>query len=94
MTHFTVRTSGQFSILLKAFRRQAGLTQREVASRLGVTQQTYSALERNAAAACSGKLLKVLNVLGADLVLAERVKTAAHPQESPEESRHVAHPRW
>ena len=38
----------QLSILLQAFRKEAGLTQSEVALRLGVTQQTYSTLERNA----------------------------------------------
>lgn len=48
MEHFTVRTAAQLPMLLQAFRKNAGLTQSEVALRLGVTQQTYSALERNA----------------------------------------------
>jgi len=34
--------------LLQAFRKEAGLAQSDVALRLGVTQQTYSALECNA----------------------------------------------
>lgn len=44
MDQFTVRTPDQLPALLRAFRKQAGLTQAEVALRLGVTQQTYSAL--------------------------------------------------
>ena len=42
---FTVRTTEQLPQLLKAFRKNAGLTQADVALRLGVTQQTVSALE-------------------------------------------------
>jgi DNA-binding XRE family transcriptional regulator len=43
------RPNGQWvPTLLQAFRKDAGMTQSEVALRLGVAQQTYSALERNA----------------------------------------------
>jgi HTH-type transcriptional regulator/antitoxin HipB len=52
MSRFTVRTADQLPTLLQAFRKEAGLTQSEVALRLGVTQQTYSALERNADTVC------------------------------------------
>jgi HTH-type transcriptional regulator/antitoxin HipB len=48
MNQFPIRTPDQLPVLLQGFRKAAGLTQREVALRLGVTQQTYSALERNA----------------------------------------------
>ena len=48
MDEFTVRTTEQLPLLLKAFRKNAKLTQAEVALRLGVTQQTVSAMERNA----------------------------------------------
>ncbi|MGO4396436.1 helix-turn-helix transcriptional regulator, partial [Variovorax sp. M-6] len=48
MPDFIVRTPEQLPNLLQAFRKQTGITQAEAAVRLGVTQQTMSALERNA----------------------------------------------
>jgi HTH-type transcriptional regulator/antitoxin HipB len=69
MTDFIVRTSEQLPALLQAFRKQAGLTQAEAAMRLGVTQQTMSALERNAEKVSAGRLMKLLSILGVDLVL-------------------------
>lgn len=77
MEHFTVRTAAQLPMLLQAFRKNAGLTQSEVALRLGVTQQTYSALERNAEKVSAGRLLKLLGILGVELVLS---KPGADPQ--------------
>ena len=44
MSQYTVRTPDQLPALLKAFRTQAGLTQGQLAPRLGITQQTLSAL--------------------------------------------------
>lgn len=76
-THFTVRTPHQLPILLRAFRKDAGSTQSEVALRLGVSQQTYSALERNADTVGTGRLLKLLNILGVELALS---KPAVDPE--------------
>ena len=70
-SHFTVRTADQLPTLLQAFRKQAGLTQNEVALRLGVTQQTYSTLERKADTVSAARLLKLLNILGVELVLSK-----------------------
>jgi HTH-type transcriptional regulator/antitoxin HipB len=69
MTDFIVHTSEHFSPLLQGFRRQAGLTQAEMAKRLGVTQQTLSAFERGAENASVGRVLEYLSILGVDLVL-------------------------
>lgn len=80
MPRFTVRTTDQLPMLLQAFRKEAGLTQREVALRLGVTQQTYSALERNADTVGAVRLLKLLNILGVSLVLD---KPEATPSNAP-----------
>ncbi len=40
MGEYPLRTVEQLSVLLQAFRKELGLTQRDVALRLGVTQQT------------------------------------------------------
>jgi len=69
MVDFTVRTAEQLPALLQAFRKQAGLTQAAAAMRLGVTQQTLSALERNAEKISADRLLQVLNIFGVELVL-------------------------
>ncbi len=69
MNSYTVRTADQLPALLQAFRKDAGLTQSDVALRLGVTQQTYSALERNAEKVSATRLLKLLSILGVELSL-------------------------
>ncbi len=69
MREFTVRTPEQLPAMLRGFRKQAGLTQAEVAARMGVSQQTLSALERNAEAVSAGRLMRLLAVLGVELVL-------------------------
>ena len=69
MADFVVRTPDQLPALLQAFRKQAGLTQEEAAVRLGVTQQTLSALERNAEKVSAARLMKLLGLLGVELVL-------------------------
>lgn len=77
MEEFTVSTTAQLPTLLKAFRKTAKLTQADVAMRLGVTQQTVSAMERNAESVSAERLMKLMGILGVDLVL--RARPAASP---------------
>jgi HTH-type transcriptional regulator/antitoxin HipB len=73
---------------------RAGLTQREVALRLGVTQQTYSVLERNADTIGAARLLKLLNILGVELALSRPSQAAdgsAVPGQMP---RDKGQPHW
>ncbi|ANH67248.1 helix-turn-helix transcriptional regulator [Mitsuaria sp. 7] len=87
MPRFTIRTADQLPTLLQAYRKEAGLTQAEVALRLGVTQQTYSALERNADTVGAARLLKLLNILGVELDLNKpsppHLSTPGGPSASP-----------
>lgn len=76
MSEYQLRTAEQLSILLQAFRKESGMTQSEVALRLGVTQQTYSTLERNAESVGVARLLKLLGILGVELVLSKPASTA------------------
>jgi len=72
MHPYAVHAAEQLPALLKAFRKAAGLTQGEVAARLGVTQQTLSALERNAQKVSVERLLHLLGILGVDMVLQKK----------------------
>lgn len=76
MSEFTPRTPQQLPGLLQSFRKACGLTQSEVALRLGVTQQTLSALERNADKVSAARLMALLAVLGVELVLRQQVAGA------------------
>lgn len=69
MSQYTVHAAEQLPALLKAFRKESGLTQAQVAASLGVTQQTLSALERNAQKVSAERLLHLLSVLGVEMVL-------------------------
>lgn len=76
MPQLPLRTAAQLPPLLQAFRKAAGLTQREVALRLGVSQQTYSAMERNADKVGAARLLRLLHILGVELVLTQPGQSA------------------
>ena len=78
MNDFPVRTPEQLPGLLQSFRKMAGLTQAELALRLGVTQQTLSAMERNAAKVSADRLMKLLQILDVELVLRKRPTEPAH----------------
>ncbi|MGS0891201.1 helix-turn-helix domain-containing protein [Burkholderia stagnalis] len=66
---FPVQTLNQLRPILVGFRKSEGLTQAQLAARLGVTQQSYAQLEANPAAVSIERLFKVLNVLGVRLTL-------------------------
>ena len=84
MKNYPLQTPDQLQPILAAFRNTAGLTQADLAVRLGVTQQTYSAAERNAANMGVAKLMAVLNALDVELVLQPKsVKTALAPSNQP-----------
>ena len=88
MSRFTVRTADQLPSLLQGFRKETGLTQSDVALRLGVTQQTYSALERNAENIGAARLLKLLGILGVTMVLDKPVPAPSPGPASTDQ------PRW
>jgi HTH-type transcriptional regulator / antitoxin HipB len=91
MDQFVVRTPGQLSGLLRGFRDARGLTQVEAAARLGVTQQTLSALERNADRVSVARLMKLLSILGVELVLRE---AAGEPVAPGETARRTGKASW
>jgi HTH-type transcriptional regulator/antitoxin HipB len=80
MSDYTIQTAEQLKPIIAGFRKSAGLTQEDLAMRLGITQQTYSVAERNAPSMSVSKLLAVLNALGVELVLQSKpTKTDGTP---------------
>lgn len=67
--HYHVRTLEQLRPLLLGLRKAAGLTQTQLAARLGVSQQSYARLEANPAAASVERLYRALRALDAELAL-------------------------
>ena len=79
MRDYIIRTPQQLPAVLQGFRKQAGVTQAEAALRLGVTQQTLSAFERNADKVSAARLMRLLSVLGVELVLRKDGAAAPEP---------------
>jgi HTH-type transcriptional regulator/antitoxin HipB len=79
MADFPVRTAEQLIPLFTAFRKRRGLSQAELAQRLGVGQQTVSQLERHPDKATVERLLRALAELDVELVLRDKKSAPAAP---------------
>lgn len=73
MSEFTVQGPDALSVLLQAYRKEARMSQSEAARHLGISQQAFSALELNLGAVGTERVLKLLNVLGIEVIV--RAKT-------------------
>lgn len=71
---FIVRTPKQLASIMRAFRKKAGLSQAQLADRLGVSRQAFSALERDPESATFERLMKVWAVLGLEVSLQPAVR--------------------
>lgn len=87
-----IKTLGQLRPILRGFRKSAGLTQAMLASRLGVTQQTYAQFEANPASASVERLFKVLRALDIELTLTQ-VYAAPAGKDKGEAAKTVANAR-
>ncbi|SOY46015.1 helix-turn-helix domain-containing protein [Cupriavidus taiwanensis] len=77
--HYAIKTVHQLRPILQGFRKSRGMTQAMMAGHLGVTQQTYAELEANPAAVSVERLLRVLRVLGVELVLSQAAEGDTAP---------------
>jgi transcriptional regulator with XRE-family HTH domain len=69
---YPVRTLQQLRPILQGFRKSSGLTQAQLASRLGISQQSYAKLEAAPEKAGFERLFAILQILQVDLVLRPR----------------------
>ena len=79
-TEYRITDAKQLAAVLRGYRRTRNLTQSEVAERLGIAQQSYARIEKQPTTTSASNLIKVLTVLGVDLVLRDRVTMAGSEQ--------------
>ncbi|WP_454766335.1 helix-turn-helix domain-containing protein [Cupriavidus campinensis] len=66
---YPIRIISQLRPILQGFRKSRGLTQAELAARLGVSQQTYARLEANPGRVSVERLHAVLQALDVEIQL-------------------------
>lgn len=81
----------QLALHLKSLRKAAGVSQAELAQRLGVSQSRVAAIERDPAAISVRQLMEILQLLDADLLMRPRADAVASPASAPAALR-VAEP--
>jgi len=69
---YPIRTVDQLRPVMKAYRNQEGLSQHELAAKVGVTQQALSLLEAAPHRASFERLFAVCAVLGVEIVLRDK----------------------
>lgn len=79
--HYTINTADQLKSILTGFRKAQDLTQKAMAEKLGISQQTYQSLEANPQRVTVDRLLRVLSLLEVKLILADHT-----PQNSASDS--------
>jgi HTH-type transcriptional regulator / antitoxin HipB len=76
---YVARTAHQLGQVLKSRRKQLGLTQREVAAKVGLLQAQVSVIESHDANATVTTLYKALSALGLELVLRDNAPASINP---------------
>ena len=66
---YLISVPGQLAPQLRSLRKVRGLSQTDLANRLGVSQSRIAAIESNPTAVSAGQLLEILAILGTNLVL-------------------------
>ena len=74
---YPIKTLSQLPLVLKGFRKEKGLTQEEMAERLGITQQSYAYFEANPATATLERLFMVLRMLDVEISLGQTSPAAS-----------------
>jgi|HubBroStandDraft_6_1064221.scaffolds.fasta_scaffold399481_2 HTH-type transcriptional regulator/antitoxin HipB len=78
---YVARTAHQLGQVLKSRRQQLGLTQSEVAAKVGLLQAQVSVIESRDAKATVTTLYKALSALGLELALRDSAPASLKPAE-------------
>ena len=68
---YTINTLGQLKPILIGFRKSQGLSQKDVASKLAISQQAYQVLESSPQNVTLDRIFKVFAVLGIKIQLSD-----------------------
>jgi HTH-type transcriptional regulator / antitoxin HipB len=85
--------SSQLGPLLKAARREAGLSQQELASRLGISQSRISHMELHPGTLSLEQLLAIFSVLGLEIMIGPKPSGAGTNSPAPV-AREPSPPEW
>ena len=69
--HYTINTLDQLKPVLIGYRKSQGLSQKDMATKLGIKQQSYQYLESNPQRITVDRLFRVLTLLGVKLHLSD-----------------------
>lgn len=72
---YPIKTLNQLPLILRAFRKEQGLTQAAMAEKLGITQQSYAYFEAKPATATLERLFTVLRLFNVDISLNQASST-------------------
>ena len=70
-----ITTPQQIGAILASRRKHLGLSQAEVAARVGLSQNRLSVLEKNSGTLTARQMVALLNALGLDLAINDRPST-------------------
>ncbi|MFG0789326.1 helix-turn-helix domain-containing protein [Delftia tsuruhatensis] len=73
----------RLALHLKSLRKAAGVSQAELAQRLGVSQSRVAAIERDPAAISVRQLMEILQLLDVDLLMRPRADAVASSASAP-----------
>jgi HTH-type transcriptional regulator/antitoxin HipB len=79
---YPIKTLSQLRPILQGFRKATGLTQADVAERLGVSQQSYAKIEANPGSASLERLYAVFSILNVEITLSSGESAAAEADPS------------
>lgn len=69
-----ITSPNQIGAIIAARRKQLGLSQAELATRVGLSQNRLSVLEKNSGTLTARQLVVLLNALGLDLAIDDRTR--------------------
>ena len=88
--NYTINTLDQIKPILIGFRKSNGLSQKALAEKLGISQQSYQTLESAPQKVTIERLFKVLSILDIKLQFVEKNK----PLENSLPSNELAQDEW
>jgi HTH-type transcriptional regulator/antitoxin HipB len=76
---YLIENAEQLPALGKLFRQQTGATQQEMGENLGISQKTYSSLERKLSVANFSRVLELMDLLGYQIIIRKKSNHDQNP---------------